>query len=444
MRAVDRKLLWFLLFLFLPPCLAGQARKPIQFTYPNGLKVTYYHFPGLTLSKILLTVDTGEAGTALKGRGLAEVAFRSLLKGGAGFSEGSIRKTLQNAGAKVEVETDSERMALTISVPADKTKGILRFLASVFSSPALASTVVEKEKRELAGRWERARGDRRELFELHGESLLFGERHPYGKSANSAGVRKISLPQVRKFVTEEVAPANIEWTIVTSLSGEQVRDSLNFYVWDKRLVFKKAVPSVPQERENTFVETSLGDGKALVVLAGFLPGSYKETTLHLQLFLHLLNGYLGSRAKLFFLTRQGVAPESFFRLYRERGWVALAVEVSTDRVGETVNAFSLLKEEMGSSFPTDLEEKDGKASFVGTKYLGWQRLENYYRDILDLSPEKRAESFRLRERVQRVEAERIKKIGQEFLSTSRFIVLGDSVVRGSLKGFFRVVKAESL
>ena len=81
---------------------------------------------------------------------------------------------------------------------------------------------------------------------------------------------------------------------------------------------------------------------------------------------------------------------------------------------------------------------------MGTKYLGWQRLENYYRDILDLSPEKRAESFRLRERVQRVEAERIKKIGQEFLSTSRFIVLGDSVVRGSLKGFFRVVKAESL
>ena len=428
-------IIFFMLILNLS--LYASAVKPIELIYSNGLTVMYYKIKGLSYSKIIVKINSGDSNYKSVYGGITNITVDSMFKGCKNYSEETIKKKILSNGVLIEKKIFPEGVIIRFSLPTENITSFLKALTSCLSSSNMYFKAIDEEKRMFINNLTL---DKERIIPLLKENLgffLFGKKHPYGKMISFQGILNLSAKKVKEFYKTYIVPSNVELVVLSSLSKEKIKGAITISGWKRKPVFRLTIPSKVKKMDNVFIKIK-GKGKAYIMLSGILPGYFKVDRYKLDFFSHLIGGYFGSRANIFF-SEKGIAPPIVYsQTLSEFSMFSLVFEIPKDETSRTINFINKFILKTGKDFPTGVEMKDGITSFIGKKFLQWQKLDQYYLDYLYYYKNRTLRPFNLKNVLLKIKREEISNLYKIFKKNSVFIVAGDDSVQKQLKGFYRV------
>jgi len=427
---------FFIVFLFSIFCLGNNIIRPKYFYFTNGLRVKYFNISNLKYSKVVLTINSGEIDSDYNFRGLAELSIRALFQGGEGYSPNSVRKIFLTNGVILEINTDLEKIEITASLPTKNIENFLRCLSSCLSAPYYYSKEINIEKDKLKEQIISERKNIKELIIKNIGFFVLEKGNPYSKAYNLYFIDKIGRKEIRKYYENNILPSNSEMLILSSIDPEKIKNSLKFFRWERKPVFRKNIPPF-KKGDNVFIETK--SNNVTVSLASFLPGVINENRYAIEFFTHLINGYFGSRANIYFAERGLPLPETYLKTYQNISFLALQFELSdSSKIKPFLNELQKFKDSLKKDFPTKIEYNDAITSFIGKKFLLWQSLEKYYKEYLFFKNYSKLKFFDLKYILLKTKKKEIKKLSNIFLKNSILIISGNETAKKELKGFYRL------
>ncbi len=415
--------------------------KPKYFYFTNGFRVKYFNISGLKYSKVVLTINSGEIDSPFKYRGLAELTIRSLFQGGKGYSSSSVRKVLSTNGVIIDINADLEKIEITASLPTKNIEEFLGCLSSCLSAPYFYSKDVKVEKIKLE---EQIAGERNNVSKLIRKNIGFfvlGKGNPYAKPYNLYFINKIGRKEVKKYYGNNILPSNSEMLILSSVEPSVIKKSLRFFRWVKKPVFRVDIPPF-SKGDNVFIENNK-EREVIVNFASYLPGIINENRYAIEFFAHLINGYFGARANIYFAERGLPIPETYLKTYKNISFFSLSFKLkNTSQLKGFIAELINFKKSLEKDFPTNIEYNDAITSFIGKKFILWQSLEKYYQEYLFFKNYSKLKYFDLKYILLKTKKKEIKRLLKEFLKNSVLIISGKSEVKKELKGFYRIYSPE--
>lgn len=414
--------------------------KPKYFYFTNGFRIKYFYISGLRLSKVVLIINSGEIDSNYKYRGVAEITIRSLFQGGEGYSSNSVKKVLATNGVLLKINTDLEKIEISASLPTKNLENFLQCLSSCLSSPYFYPKDIDIEKKRLK---EEIIKDRRDIITLIRKNIGFfvlGRGNPYSKPYNLYFIDKIGKKEVRKYYEKNILPSNTEMIILSSVKPEKIKESIRFFKWDKKPVFRVNIPEF-KKGDNVLIEKK--GKRAVVTLASFLPGVMDENRYSIEFFTHLINGYFGARANIYFAERGLPLPQSYLKTYKNISFYAIQFEISDSlKISSFLRDLNKFKLSLRKNFPTKIEYNDAITSFIGKKFILWQNLEEYYKEYLFFKNYSKLKYFDLRYILLKTKKKSITTLTNQFLRNSVLIISANETVKKSLKGFYKLYSVE--
>ncbi len=433
--------LLFILMLFLEiifvRSLFSSAVTPIELNYSNGLTVEYYKINNLSYSKIIVKINSGDSDYKSIYGGITELTLNSILKGCEGYSEESVKKFFLINGVFVEKSFNSEGAIIKFSLPTENLPRFLKMVTSCLSNPYLYSKAIEAEKKDLIKELLQEKKEIIPLLKRNIGFFVFGKRHPYGKIYSSGNIISFPDKRVKEFYKTYFVPSNIKIIILSSLRKEKIKNSIFLSGWERKPVFRIIIPKINKKIDNVFVKTS-DNRTAYIILTGILPGSFKTDRYKINFFAHLINGYFGSRANIFFSGKGINSPDTYLMILNEYSIFSLIFHIDKKDTKRAIDLINKFIAETNKTFPTDIELKDGITSFIGKKFLQWQRLDQYYLDYLFYYKNEKLRKFGLKNILLKLKKSELKKLYGNFKNSSILIIAGNDYVRNQLKGFYRV------
>jgi len=431
---------FLIIFLFSFFSLGKNIIRPKYFYFTNGFRVKYFNISDLKYSKVVLTISSGEIDSDYTFRGLAEISIRALFKGSKGYSSNSVKKVFLTNGVMLDIKVDLEKIEITASLPTKNIENFLRCLSSSLSAPYYYSKEINIEKDKLK---EQILSERKNIKNLIIKNIGFfvlGKGNPYSKPYNLHFIDKIGRKEIRKYYENNILPSNAEMLILSSINPNKIKDSLKFFKWRKKPVFRKNIPSF-KRGDNSFIETK--NKKVTVSLLSFLPGVTNENRYAIEFFTHLINGYFGSRANIYFAERGLPLPETYLKTYQNISFFALQFELNDSfKIKSFLNELQKFKDSLKKDFPTKIEYNDAITSFIGKKFLLWQSLEKYYKEYLFFKNYSKLKFFDLKYILLKTKKKDINKLLNFFLKNSILIISGNEKAKRELKGFYRLYSTD--
>jgi len=438
-KKIKNTFLFVFLLVFCSLMLLSQinpVKKHITLSYTNGFKIKYFFLRGTHYSKIICKIYSGEADSNTKYRGVAELAIRTIFKGCKGYSESSVKNKILSDGVIIHTNIDAEKIQIIFSLPTENLKDFLKCFTSCLTSPLLYTNEIKEEKRNLISEIIQAREEKITLLEKNMGYFLFGEKHPYGKVFSKKGVESITAEDVKEYYESKIVPINVELNIISSLPRETIKEGVLLHNWEKKPVFRYNAQNFNKQIDNVFIQTS--DKKTYLALAGVLPGYFEVDKYGIDFFIHLINGYFGSRANIFFAKENISSPKSFFRIYKKHSIFSLIFEFDDTEINRVISAIKKFKQSLLENFPSDREIREGGlSSFLGKKYIEWQKIDKYYNEYTFFESFYKNKYFNLKDILLSLKVKSIKNLYKSFYATSTFIILGNQKVKNNLKGFYR-------
>ncbi len=411
--------------------------KPVKLIYSNGLTVMYYKIKNLSYSKIIVKINSGDSNYKNIYGGITKLSITSMFKGCKGYSEEAVKKRILSSGVLIDMNECPEGVIIRFSLPTENIPYFLKTLTSCLSNANMYLRSIDEEKKGLL---KKLKIDKEKIIPLLEENLgffLFGKKHPYGKMISFYGISSISAKKVKEFYKTYIVPSNVELIILSSLSKEKIKSGITLSGWKKKPVFRRAIPSEIKKPDNVFIKTR-DQQKSYIILSGILPGYFKTDRYKLDFFIHLLGGYFGSRASIFFSERGIKSPAVYLQPLSEFSMFSLIFDVHKSEIARTIDFINKFIIKTGRDFPTGVEMRDGITSFIGKKFLQWQKLDKYYLDYLYYYKTETLRTFNLKSILLKIKKKEINGLYKTFKNNSIIIVAGDHSVQKQLKGFYRV------
>ena len=431
-------LLVFLLISLLS--FSGNIIRPKYFYFTNGFKVKYFYISDLKLSKVVLTIKSGEIDSNYNYRGIAKLSIRSLFQGAEGYSSNSVRKVLSTNGVLLNIDTDLEKIEITASLPTKNIEEFLQCLSSCISAPYFYSKDIMIEKEKLKNEIIDDRENVKNLINKNIGFFVLGKGNPYSKPFNLYFVDKIGRKDIRKYYEDNILPSNTEMLILSSVKSEKIKKSIKFFRWRKKPVFRINIPKF-KKGDNVFLEKK--GNKPVIILASYLPGLINENRYAIEIFAHLINGYFGARANIYFAERGLPLPDFYLKTYKNISFFVLQFELDNiSQIAPFLKDLEKFKLSLKKDFPTKIEYNDAITSFIGKKFLLWQNLEQYYKEYLFFKNYSKLKYFDLKYILLKTKKREMKKLLNYFLKNSVLIISADEKAKKNLKGFFRLYSVE--
>ncbi len=194
-----------------------------RFALPNGLEVLVMEKRGLPLVQVNLHVRAGNVREEAGRIGLADLTADMLDEGAAGLDALALADRFERLGARFGVGVGAHLTTASLRVPVARLDAALGLMADVVLRPDFPEAELERLKRERLTAMIRRHDEPARIASALFARTLFGAAHPYGRVADEASLRAITVRDVRDFYARYFRPGNATLIMVGDIDAAAAR-----------------------------------------------------------------------------------------------------------------------------------------------------------------------------------------------------------------------------
>jgi zinc protease len=197
------------------PAPAMEAPDPVRRTLANGLEVLYVRRPELPVVAATLVIrGAGEAEDPAELPGLATFTADMLDEGAAGRTSLEVADAIDMLGASLSTGAGWDAGQLSLYVLRANLAPALGIVADVLIRPDFPEHEVQRLRDERLTALARARDEPARIAASAFQALVFGEDHPYGRSATMDATQRLDRDRVARFHAARYRPENATLVLV--------------------------------------------------------------------------------------------------------------------------------------------------------------------------------------------------------------------------------------
>ena len=205
---------------FTPP-----PKEEALITLENGFRAFVHPSELLPMVQVSLFVNTPEVGEPAGKEGISALISSLVRDGSRTVGDRNINTALNELGASISTNTDRKGVTYRFTAPSEAGPDLLLLIGSMISDSDFEHNFSSVQNRVAASAdrsLESAPAALRSLFEEN----LFGNDHPYGRTATGESIRSITIHDVAEFYAEYYSPENMTLAISGPHDREVVRENL--------------------------------------------------------------------------------------------------------------------------------------------------------------------------------------------------------------------------
>ncbi|MBE2187754.1 MAG: insulinase family protein, partial [Rhodothermales bacterium] len=196
------------------------AMTPIQqLTLSNGVPVLLVEKPGIPIVQVNLVVKAGSVDDPAGKTGLAALTAQLLDEGAGQRSALELADAVDFLGIDLTTFAGLHTMGVDLHTPTSKLADALDLMADVTLRPAFPADEVERAEAQTAVGLAQRRDQPTALATALLNRTLFGEAHPYGRSAMPVTVRAITRDDLVAFHRARFATGNAAFVVVGDVTA---------------------------------------------------------------------------------------------------------------------------------------------------------------------------------------------------------------------------------
>lgn len=188
---------------------------PVRMRLPNGMSVMYVRQAELPVVAATLVIrGAGSAEEPASQPGLASFTASMLDEGAAGMDALQLADALDMLGASLGTFAGTDAAQANLYVLARNFAPALRLMADIAVRPDFPENEVDRLRTERLNALIRARDEAPAIANAAFSSLVYGEAHPYGRTATQASTRALSRAAVAAHHAAAYRPENATLVLV--------------------------------------------------------------------------------------------------------------------------------------------------------------------------------------------------------------------------------------
>ncbi len=251
-----------------------QIGSPVKFTLSNGLQVFVVKNTKLPRVTASLAFDYDGFAEGDKA-GVAEMAGQLLKRGTSTKSKAQLDEAVEYLGGSISTSSQSA----SVSSLKSNFPSLMTLLAEVVLHPALASDELEKIRKQTLSGIESSKDDADAIAANVVKKLVYGGTHPYGEILTTKSVNRITLNDVKTFLSTYWKP-NMAYLVFVGDIEPSVAKALaekSFGSWAKGSAAKQnfAKPVTPNQTYVAVVDrpASVQSVVTIATTIDLVPGS---------------------------------------------------------------------------------------------------------------------------------------------------------------------------
>lgn len=225
----------FCLILFAASLAHGWQPSPIgKKELANGLKLYFSEDRQLPLFQVTVFIRGGDVQDPVEKAGLADVTAHLLVTGGTVSKvPQAVDEWLDQRAIRLSAVANREWIAVTVTALADQWKESLDFLGEVLLEPRWDPERFQITMKRAVEETRRNKDQPESVLDEAFQHAIYGEKHPWGKTATVGTLKKIGLQDVKSFHQKYFYPNRMVWAVAGDFSGKKIGEW--FEKWGKNL-----------------------------------------------------------------------------------------------------------------------------------------------------------------------------------------------------------------
>lgn len=204
------------------PAPAVRVPQPERRTLPNGLTVLYVRQAELPAVHATLVTRGGQTDDPAELPGLAGFTANMLDEGAGGKSALELSEALELLGASLNTGSGWDAAQANLYVTRSRLAEALGLMADVVARPDFPAGEVNRLREQTITEINRSRDAPGVVADRAFSSLVFGARHPYGRLASTAAVRRFDREALRSFHRAFYRPGSTTLVLVGDVDAATV------------------------------------------------------------------------------------------------------------------------------------------------------------------------------------------------------------------------------
>jgi zinc protease len=190
----------------------------------SGKNFLYEHDPKALASSVQIVFRSGSTSDPTGKEGLANIAYNSLLRGTKEKSRKAFIDQVEQLGGSLSVDAGSNRAILSLNALSDNLEPAIRLLAEAILQPGLREDEIKSLFDEELAKLNQEKSNNRALLQRSFRQALFqGTPLAIPPSGTIQSVSKITIDDIRSFLTAHTQSANVLVAVNSNRSEKEVR-----------------------------------------------------------------------------------------------------------------------------------------------------------------------------------------------------------------------------
>jgi predicted Zn-dependent peptidase len=356
-----------------PPSLKLPAIQ--RFELPNGLKVVLLEKNTLPLVQVTMLFNVGSVNEKPEKLGLASMMAAMMDEGAGKRTSLEIAEEVEFYGASLGVGGDLHTSAVSVFTPTSKLDDVMPIVADVVLRPTFPQKELDRLRKERLTGLLQAHDQPRAIASAAFRQLVYGNDHPYGRTAmgTETSLKSLTVADLKAWHETYFRPNNATVIVAGDVSRDRARKLLDqwFGGWDPGRVPTVVVPPAPQVGSRTVYLVDKAEAPQSEIRIGRVGLPRKTNEYFAATVLNTaLGGSFTSRLNQNLRETHGYTygAGSSFDFRPSAGPFMAASAVKTDVTDESLTEF--MKELNGILQPIPAEELTRAKNYVALGYPG--------------------------------------------------------------------------
>jgi len=339
----------------------------------SGARILLLEKHNVPVVEISLVVPTGYTSDPEGLTGLASMTADMMDEGAAGRDALQLADEIDFLGARLSVRAAGHHSTVSLHTPRSRLDPALRIMADVALRPDFPAEELERKRLERLNQLLAARDEARAIASVIFDRTLYGDEHPYGKTAmgDEASIRAVQVEDLRRFHATHFRPNNAFFVVVGDISMGEIRPKLEalFGDWERGNIPIPSWPDVEQvERREIYLVDKPGAAQSEIRIGRIGVPRLTEDYYALVVMNTILGGSFTSRLNSNLREEHGYTygARSFFDFATLPGPFQAGAAVQTAVTDAALTEF--IKELIGILEPVPEEELTRAKNFVALRY----------------------------------------------------------------------------
>lgn len=397
----------------------------------NGLRILLAEDHQQPAVFFRLLVVAGERDDPLGKEGLADLTAALLTEGAGERDAAAIAEAIDNIGGQLDAEANTEYSLVSASLLSRDIDLGLELFSDVIIRPRFPARYLARIKKQYLTELRNRRQEPTALARDHIRQLLFGSKVRLGREATEAGIKRITVDDIRQFHQTRFRPNNSLLLVIGDFQTDELRQRLvsRFADWTQAEIPPREhlAPVIPGGISLRLVnKPDLSQGTIAIGLPG-IPRRHPDEAAYRLMSYILVEGGFSSRLYNVVRAKEGRTYHvgSLRDHHPECGTYGLWTFTRND---EVVKTWQLIQTELRRFITEGITEEElrkAKAYYTGNIPLRLETPDALARRVLDglyyqfTLPELRQEVARLNQ----VTVEKVNRVARQYLNADNNVVV---------------------